>query len=56
MPRTQTLDHKHSHKGRENKIYEVRQDAYVPGAEERDLYMIYKRSQENYNWFSQELT
>ena len=41
MPRTRTLDHKHTHKERETKIYEVRQDAYVPKAEERDLLMIY---------------
>jgi len=53
MPRTQTLNHKHTHKERETKIYEV---IYVPGEEERDLLMIYTRLQENYNWFSQELT
>ena len=45
MPRTQTLDHKHTHKEREreNMIYEVKHDAYVLGAEERDLLMIYTR-------------
>ena len=43
MPRTQTIDHKHTHKEREIKIYEVRQDVYVSRAEERDLLMIYTR-------------
>ena len=56
MPRTQTPDHKQTHKERETKIYEVRQDAYVLGEEERDLLMIYIRLQEDYNWFSSELT
>ena len=41
MPRRQTLDHKYTHKERETKIYEVRQDTYVSGTEERDLLMIY---------------
>ena len=30
-------------------IHEVRQDAYVAGAEEIDLLMIYTRLQEGYN-------
>jgi len=42
MRRTQTLDHKHAQR-EGNKIYEVRRDAYVPGAEEKDLLMIYTR-------------
>jgi len=33
--------HKHTQR-EETRIYEVRQDAYVIGTEERDLYMIYK--------------
>ena len=43
MPRTQTLNHKYKNKGKETKIYKIRQDAYVPGAEERDLLIIYTR-------------
>ena len=45
-----------THKEREIKIYEVRQDAYISETEERDLLMIYIRLQENYNWFSQKFT
>ena len=56
MSRTQTLDYKNTHKKREIKIYEVRQDAYVLGAEERDLYMIYTRLQEDYKVLSKTLT
>ena len=41
MLRTQTLDHKHTNKERETKIYKVRKDTYVSGTEERDLLIIY---------------
>ena len=41
--------HKHTQREKEIRIYEVRQDAYVPGAEEGDLYTIYKELQEDYN-------
>jgi len=47
--------HKHTTKEGETRVYKVRQDAYVPGAEERYL-LIYIRLQEDYYWFSQELT
>ena len=53
MPKTQTLYHKYTHKKRETKIYKVRQDAYIPGAEERSINDLHK-IQEDYNWFSQE--
>ena len=46
---------KHTQRETEIKIYEIRQDTYVPGAEERDQYIIYIRLQEDFNWFSQEL-
>jgi len=41
--------HKHTQREKEIRIYEVRQDAYVPGTEEGDLYTIYKELQEDYN-------
>jgi len=42
MSRTQTINAQ-TYTQRENKIYEVWHDAYVPGAEKRDLLMIYIR-------------
>ena len=47
IPRTQTLDAQ-TYTQREK----IRQDAFVPGTEKRDLLMIYTRLQEYYNWFS----
>ena len=44
-----------THTKRGNKIYEVRQDVYVPGTEERSINDLHK-IQEDYNWFSQELS
>jgi len=38
MSRTQTIDHKHTHKEKETKIYKVRLDAYISGTEEREIY------------------
>jgi len=48
MSRTQTLNYKHTHKEREIKIYEIRQDTYILSTGERNLYMIYIRLQEGY--------
>ena len=47
--------HKHIQREREKKIYEVRQDGYVPRTEGRDLLMIYIRYK-RITRFSQELT
>jgi len=44
--------HKQTQREREIRIYEVRQDAYISGTEERDLYMIYNILQEDYNVLS----
>jgi len=38
MSRTQTIDHKHTHKEKETKIYKVQLDAYISEAEEREIY------------------
>ena len=45
MSRTQTIDHKHTHKEKDTKIYKVRLDAYISEAEEREMviYTRYKR-------------
>jgi len=47
QPKNTTLD-THNHTKRETRIYEVRQDVYVSGAEERDLLMITQDIQEDY--------
>jgi len=38
MPRTQTLNYKHTQGKRKNKVYKVRQDAYVLKAKEKEIY------------------
>jgi len=55
QPKNTTLDHK-QHTKKKTKIYEIRQDAYIYGAEEIDLLTIYIKLQEDLQRFSQELT